>query len=104
MGEFVKTPDTSALQRRWQLFEQLCGDRVRASDASWACGLSPAERLAVSDDLFVTVRAARLAAGDWHQVDDRNWQESLRDRLRQVQAFQQFDKATRGTSPLADAG
>jgi len=104
MAEPVKTPDTLAPQQRWQLFDQLCGDRVRASDASWACGLSPTERLAVTDDLFVTVRAARVAAGDWHQVDDRNWQESLRDRLRQVQAFQRFDKVTRGTSPLADAG
>ena len=104
MAGDVKTPDTPATQQRWDLFEQLCGDRVRASDASWASGLSPAERLAVADDLLVTVRAARIAAGDWQQVDDRNWQESLRDRLRQLQAFQRFDKATRGTSPLADAG
>jgi hypothetical protein len=104
MAEDVTPPQPWAPQQRWQLFEQLCGDRVRASDTSWACGLSPAERLAVTDDLFVTVRAARVAAGDWHQVDDRNWQESLRDRLRQVQAFQRFDKVTCGTSPLADAG
>ena len=104
MSTFVKMPNSPAPQQRWRLFEQLCGDRVRASDASWACGLSPAERLAVTDDLFVTVRAAHVAAGDWHQVEDRNWQESLRDRLRQVQAFQRFDEASRGTSPLADAG
>ncbi|NQW46538.1 MAG: hypothetical protein HQ464_02085 [Planctomycetes bacterium] len=104
MAEDIAPPQPLAPQQRWQLFEQLCGNRVRASDASWACGLSPAERLAVTDDLFVTVRAARVAAGDWHQVDDRNWQESLRDRLRQVRAFQRFDKVARGTSPLADAG
>ena len=104
MSVVVKPSEPLAPQQRWRLFEQLCGDRVRANDASWARGLSPAERLAVTDDLFVTVRAARVAAGDWHQVDEHTWQESLHDRLRQVQAFQRFDRATRGTSPLADAG
>jgi len=104
MSSVVNIAGTPAPQQRWRLFEAMCGDRVRASDASWASALSPAERLAVADDLLVTVRAARIAAGDWQEVDDRNWQESLRDRLRQVQAFRRFDKATRGTSPLADAG
>ena len=88
---------------RWQLFEQLCGEKVRASDAAWVHGLLPAERVAVADDLFVTVRAARVAAGDWQQVDARAWQETLSDRIQQVRAFRRYDEALRGTSPLADA-
>jgi hypothetical protein len=88
---------------RWQLFEQLCGEKVRISDAAWVLGLLPAERLAVADDLFVTVRAARVAAGDWQQVDARAWQETLSDRIQQVRAFRRYDEALRGTSPLADA-
>ena len=88
---------------RWQLFEELCGEKVRISDAAWVLGLLPAERLAVADDLFVTVRAARVAAGDWHQVDARAWQETLSDRIQQVQAFRRYDEALHGTSPLADA-
>jgi hypothetical protein len=89
---------------RWQLFEQLCGEKVRASDAAWVHRLLPAERVAVADDLFVTVRAARVAAGDWQQVDARAWQETLSDRIQQVRAFRRYDEALRGTSPLADAG
>jgi len=104
MNAFGTPPTSPDPRERWQLFEHLCGDRVRASDAAWARGLSPAERLAVADDLFVTVRAARIAAGDWQQVDERSWQDSLRDRLRQVHFFRRFDKVTSGTSPVADAG
>ena len=104
MAEDITPPEPWAPQQSWHLFEQLCGARVRASDASWNHGLSPAQRLTLADDLFATVRGARIAAGDWQQVDDRNWQESLRDRLRQVQAFQRFDKVTGGTSPLANTG
>ena len=89
---------------RWQLFEQLCGEKVRASDAAWVHGLLPAERVAVADELFVTVRAARVAAGDWQQVDARAWQETLSDRIQQVRAFRRYDEALRGTSSLADAG
>jgi hypothetical protein len=89
---------------RWQLFEQLCGEKVRASDAAWVHGLLPAERVAVAEDLFVTVRAARVAAGDWQQVEARAWQETLSDRIQQVRAFRRYDEALRGTSPLADAG
>ena len=88
---------------RWQLFDQLCGEKVRISDAAWVLGLLPAERLAVADDLFVTVRAARVAAGDWQQVDARAWQETLSDRIQQARAFRRYDEALRGTSPLADA-
>ena len=88
---------------RWQLFEQLYGTKVRTSDAAWVRGLLPAERVAVADDLFVTVRAARVAAGDWQQVEARAWQETLSDRIQQVRAFRRYDEALRGTSPLADA-
>ena len=95
-------PDAIAPHQRWQLFETLCGERVRASDAEWAGGLSAAERLAVADDLFVTVREARRAAGDWQQVDDRAWQVTLEARMLEVEAFQRLDEATRGSSPLAD--
>ncbi len=85
------------------MFEALCGDRVRASDAAWALGLSAAERLALVDDLFLTVRAARRDAGDWPRVDDFAWQETLRDRIRQVESFRRFDEASRGTRPVANA-
>lgn len=43
------------------VFEQLYGDRARASDTVWARSLLPAERLAVVDDLLMTVRSARVA-------------------------------------------
>ena len=97
------SPEPLAPTHRWQLFEELCGEKVRISDAAWVLGLLPAERLAVADDLFVSVRAARVAAGDWQQVDARAWQETLSDRIQQVRAFRRYDEALRGTSPLADA-
>ena len=99
------TPPTDALapRDRWQLFETLAGERVRASAAAWAGGLSPAQRLAVADDLFVTVRDVRRAAGDWQEIDDRAWEATLAARIREVAAFRQLDEATRGSSPLANA-
>lgn len=90
-------------RQRWEQFVYLYGTQVRGSDASWALGLSPAERLAVVDDLLGTIQAARIAAGDWQQVDDRAWRETLSDRIRQVEAFQRLDEASRGTRPVADA-
>ena len=91
-------------QRRWDLFEAICGDRVRAGDAAWAATLSPAERLAVADDLLTTIRAVRVAAGDWQAVDDRAWCETLAERNRQVAAFRRLDEVTHGSGPVADAG
>lgn len=91
-------------RRRWQLFEHLCGERVRSSDAAWARSLLPAERLAVVDDLFMSVRAARVAAGDWQHVDARAWHETLDERMLQVRAYGRLDEATRGTRTVADAG
>lgn len=85
------------------MFESLCGERVRASDAAWARGLSAADRLALVDDLFLTVRAARRDAGDWLRVDDLAWKETLCDRIRQVESFRRFDEASRGTGPVANA-
>ena len=99
----VSHPVVPPARQRWEQFEHLCGTQVRASDASWARGLSPAERLAVVDDLLGTIRAVRVAAGDWQQVDDRAWRETLSDRIRQVEAFQRLDEASRGTRPVADA-
>ncbi len=77
---------------------------MRASDVTWAGALSPAERLAVADDLFVTVRDVRLAAGDWQQVDDRAWEATLAARLHDVTAFRRLDEVNRGSSPLANPG
>lgn len=91
-------------QRRWDLFEAICGDRVRAGDAAWAASLSPAERLAVADDLLTTIRDVRVAAGDWQAVDDRAWCETLAERDRQVAAFRRLDEVTHGSGPVADAG
>ena len=100
------TPPTDALapRDRWQLFEALAGERVRASDAAWAGALSPAQRLAVADDLFVTVRDVRRAAGDWQEIDDRAWEATLAARIFEVAAFRSFDEANRGSSPLANPG
>lgn len=91
-------------RRRWELFEELCGDRVRAADASWTRSLPPAERLAVVDDLLMTVHSARVAAGDWQAIDDRAWRETLEERVRQVWAFRRLEEASHGTAPMADAG
>ena len=93
----------SGILQRWKLFESLCGDRVRAHDAAWAVGLSPAARLAVADDLLTTIRAARVAAGDWQALDDRAWRETLDDRNLQVAAFRRLDEVRHGTGPVADA-
>jgi hypothetical protein len=91
-------------RERWQTFESLCGERVRAGDAAWAAGLSPAARLAVADDLLTTIRAARVAAGDWQAVDDRAWRETLEARELQLRAFRRLDEVAHGTGPVADAG
>lgn len=85
------------------MFESLYGDRVRASDAAWVQGLSAAARMGIVDDLFLTVRAARRDAGDWPRVDDLAWQETLSDRIKQVELFRRFDEASRGTGPVANA-
>ncbi len=109
MSDSREHPTSVSPRHRWQLFEQLCGERVRASDEAWARGLLPAGRLAVLDDLFLSVRAARLAAGDWDAVEAAAWQETLSERMRQVRAFRRLDEARRaeamrGTGTLADAG
>ena len=106
-GAMVQDSGTSGLaspRQRWELFEQLYGDRARASDTAWALSLLPAERLAVVDDLLMTVRSARVAAGDWQHVDDLAWRETLNERLVQVQAFHRLDEAMRGTGTVANAG
>ncbi len=97
-------PDAFAHLGRWHRFEALAKERVRASDATWAGALSPAERLAVADDLFVTVRDVGLAAGDWQQVEQRAWEATLAARIREITAFRRLDEATRGTGPLANPG
>jgi len=80
IGKVAKLARAFPNQRRWDLFEAICGERVRAGDAAWAASLSPAERLAVADDLLTTIRAVRVAAGDWQAVDDRAWCETLAGR------------------------
>ncbi len=97
-------PATPGHRQRWELFETLCGERIRARDAEWADRLSPADRVAVADDLLTTIRAARVAAGDWQAVDDRAWRETLAERILQVKAFRRLDEVTHGTGPVADAG
>jgi len=90
-------------RQRWDLFESLCGNRVRASDAAWCRSLTPPERLAVADDLFLTIRAARTAAGDWEAIEARAWQADLAARDVLVAAFRAFDQARHGTGPDRDA-
>jgi hypothetical protein len=102
-GKVAEPALASPDRRRWDLFEAICGDRVRAGDAAWAAALSPAGRLAVADDLLTTIRAVRVAAGDWRAVDDRAWRETLAERDRQVAAFRPLDAVTHGSGPVADA-
>lgn len=40
----------SGPRQRWDVFETLCGARIRARDAAWAAGLSAAARLALAVD------------------------------------------------------
>jgi len=104
MASETRPADLLAPLGRWNLFETLAGERVRASDAAWAGGLSPAQRLAVVDDLLVTVRDVRRAAGDWQEIDDRAWEATLAARIFELAAFRRFDEANRGSSPLANPG
>jgi len=104
MATDTPPPDAVAPRDRWQLFEALAGERVRASDVAWAGALSPAQRLAVADDLLVTVRDVRLAAGDWQEIDDRAWEATLAARIHDVAAFRRLDEANLGSSPLANPG
>lgn len=97
-------PVLSGPLQRWDLFESLCGPRIRAGDTAWAKGLSPAARLAVVDDLLTTIRAARVAAGDWQALDDRAWRATLAERRLHVRAFRSLDEELHGTGDLADAG
>lgn len=89
--------------QRWELFDAACGERIQNRDAAWFGTLSPAARLAVADDLLTTIRAVRLAAGDWQAVDERAWRETLSERMQQVRAFRSLDEANHGTGPVADA-
>lgn len=91
-------------QERWRLFEGNFGDRARASDIAWARHLTPAERLAVVDDLLNTVRTAHEVTGDWDAVEAVAWRETLAERRRLVAAFQTLDEVRLGSAPLADAG
>jgi hypothetical protein len=91
-------------RQRWERFEALCGEIIRARDAAWAAGLSPTARLAVADDLFTTIRAVRVAAGDWQAVDDNAWRETRAERMLQVEAFRRLDEVTDGTGPVANPG
>jgi hypothetical protein len=104
MASETRPADLLAPPGRWNLFQALAGERVRASDAAWAGALSPRERLAVADDLLVTVRHVRLAAGDWQEIDDRAWEATLAARIHDVAAFRRLDEANLGSSPLANPG
>jgi hypothetical protein len=80
------------------------GTFVRASDTAWAKTLSPADRLAIVEDLFGVAYAAHERAGDWGAVDDLAWRETLAERRRLAAAFHRLDEVQRGCTPLADAG
>ena len=86
------------------MFDERFGARARASDAAWAESLSPAARLALVEELLEAVRSAHTAAGDWHIVDERAWNDSLAERRRAVAAFHRLDEVRGGWSPPADAG
>lgn len=101
-GEVEST--LSGPRQRWDLFESLCGARIRAGDAAWAAGLAPTARLALVDALLTTIRSARVAAGDWQALDDRAWHATLAERRVHVRPFRSLDDEMHGTGDLADAG
>ncbi len=90
--------------QRWALFEERFGPRARASDAAWARSLSPADRLAIVEDLFRAAHAAHALSGDWDAVDERAWCDTLAERRRLAAAFHRLDEVHRGCAPVADAG
>ena len=96
--------DSLASWQRWGLLEERFGTFVRASDTAWAKTLSPADRLAIVEDLFGVAYAAHERAGDWAAVDDLAWRETLAERRRLAAAFHRLDEVQRGCTPLADAG
>jgi len=81
---------------RWELFDQEWGDRARSADAEWGRGLSAAERMAIVDDLFCTIRSARRSDGEWAAIDARAWEETLVERDRLVAAFHAWDESRSG--------
>lgn len=88
----------------WSAFDADWAPRVAAADATWAGNLSPEARLAIVDDLFGTIREARIAAGDWHRVDERAWSLALAERLSTVRAFRTLDEARRAAAAPRDVG
>jgi len=93
----------ASLRQRWELFDQVWGDRARAADAAWSRRLSADERLSIVDDLFDTVRAARPGGGEWAAIDARAWDETRAERDRLVSAFRMFSEAKSGTVPAHHA-
>ena len=93
-----------ASTHRWGLLEKRFGTRVRASDTAWATTLSPADRLAIVEELFGVVYKAHEHAGDWSAVDELAWRETLAERRRLTAAFHRLDEVQRGCTRLADAG
>ena len=94
MGHAHSLTARTSSSARWAEFDRRYGDRARASDAAWATSLSPAERIAIVEDLFATVRGVHETTGDWGDVDARAWHETLEQRRRFVTAFANYGEAT----------
>lgn len=88
----------------WRLFDSRFGRQIRASDAAWARGLSPTERLGLVEELYGTARRAHEQSADWHTVERLAWRETLAERQRFVAALDRPKEAARGRSTVADAG
>jgi hypothetical protein len=102
-GDSTQCRGLAAVQR-WGLLDERFGALARASDTAWAKTLSPADRVAIVEDLFGVAYAAHERAGDWGAVDDLAWRETLAERRRLAAAFHRLDEVQRGCTPLADAG
>jgi hypothetical protein len=106
MGHLPFSDPAPVSVSRWAEFERLFGDRARSSDAAWATNLRPAERVALVEDLFATIRGVHEANGDWADIDAAAWRETLEERVRFVTAFGNYREAgadgRRGV--VADAG
>lgn len=77
-----------APKQDWAYYEMRC----RESDAQRLRALTPADRFALSADLFNLQWIARQQApGQWQRLDERRWQEKLALRARMADAYKKLD-------------
>lgn len=91
------------MKNAWRLFDSQFGRQARAAEATWARSLSPSDRMAIVEDLYLTARQVHERAADWHTVESVAWKRTLGERQRFVAALHRLRETARGPTPLADA-